>query len=256
MILAIDIGNTHMVLGCLNEQNEVITQFQLRTDTKKTVHEYAVSISQSLFLEKIPADAFNGAIISSVVPDVKKKIAEVVRILLNTEPLLLGEGVPVDMGIDMNGLTVDDIAGDLIASSVAAKEYYPLPVIIADVGTATTVVVVDQNGNYIGGCILPGPATALSGLVENTALLPAIDFSAPDRVIAKDTINSMRSGIIFGSAGALDGILERFEEEIGKSTILMTGGLGEVIAKYCRHEIIVDRELLLKGLGLIWKYNN
>jgi type III pantothenate kinase len=150
----------------------------------------------------------------------------------------------------------------MLATAVAAKEDYTLPAIIVDMGTATTVTVVDARGIYIGGAILPGPGTALRGLVSHTALLPSIDFTAPDRAIAKDTTNAMKSGIIYGSAGAIDGIVDRYEEELraaGESAqplILATGGMGGIIAPFCRHEITVDAQLRLKGLGIIWKRNH
>uniref|UniRef100_I5AU30 Type III pantothenate kinase n=1 Tax=Eubacterium cellulosolvens (strain ATCC 43171 / JCM 9499 / 6) TaxID=633697 RepID=I5AU30_EUBC6 len=263
MILAIDIGNTHMVLGCVNEQtNEVISSMQMSTDRVETAHEYAAEIVQILALEKISPEDFCGAIISSVVPMVTTVVKKAVEIITGEKPLVLGEGTDIGMEVDMNGIPADAIAGDLLATAVAAKEAHTLPAIIIDMGTATTVTVVDSRGIYIGGAILPGPGTAMKGLVSDTSLLPAIDFTAPDRAIAKDTINAMKSGIIYGSAGAVDGILERYEEELTASgetkrpVIVATGGMGRIIAPFCRHEILVDDQLLLKGLSIIWKKNN
>ncbi len=256
MILAVDIGNTHMSLGCLDGDDHVVSRFQMSTDRNETAHEYAAELRQILSLEGIEPAAFDGAVISSVVPGVVKTVSAAVWILTKKEPLVLGSGAKVDLELDMNGLTADDIAGDLLATAVAAKVEYPLPAVILDVGTATTVTVVNADGVYIGGSILPGPTTALQGMVAHTSLLPMVDYTAPDRVIAKDTINAMRSGILFGSAGALDGIIDRYAEELGEEpTVLATGGLGKVIAPYCRHEIVIDDHLLLKGLGLIWEQN-
>ena len=263
MILAIDIGNTHMVLGCIREaDNRVLRHIQMSTNKIETYHEYAAEISRILALEKIDPQEFKGCLISSVVPSVTHVVAEAVKLLTGEEAMILGEGVEIGLEVDMNGIPASAIAGDLLATAVAAKEEYPLPAMIIDIGTATTMTVVSSKGVYLGGCILPGPGTALKGLIADTSLLPAVDFVAPDRAIAKDTVNAIRSGIVYGSAGQIDGLLDRFTDELsvieGKEvspTVLATGGMGRVIAPFCRHSIIVDDELLLKGLGIIWKQN-
>jgi type III pantothenate kinase len=256
MILAIDIGNTHMVLGCLNEKNETVKRVQMTTDRQQTYHEYAAGIRQVLQMEREEAVSFDGSILSSVVPEVTDVVAEAVRILTGKRPLVLGQGVETGLALDMNGLTADQIAGDLLATAVAAVHNYPLPAVVIDIGTATTMTVVSAEGVYLGGVILPGPGTSLQALVKDTSLLPAVDFSRPDKAIAKDTVNAMRAGIVYGSAGAIDGILDRFEEELGVfPTVLATGGMGRILAPYCRHRITVDDSLLLKGLGIIWRNN-
>ncbi len=257
MILAIDIGNTHMVLGCLNEKNETVKRVQMTTDRQQTAHEYAAGIRQVLQMEKMQEKAsFDGSVLSSVVPEVTDVVAEAVQILIGKRPLVLGQGVKTGLALDMNGLSADQIAGDLLATAVAAVHDYPLPAVIIDIGTATTMTVVSAEGVYLGGVILPGPGTSLQALIKDTSLLPAVDFSRPDRAIAKDTVNAMRAGIVYGSAGAIDGILDRFEEELGVfPTILATGGMGRILAPFCRHRITVDDSLLLKGLGIIWDKN-
>ncbi|MEE1114635.1 MAG: type III pantothenate kinase [Eubacterium sp.] len=257
MILAIDIGNTHIVLGCLDEDNNVLQRMMMSSDKNETSYEYAAEIRTVLSLKGLDLNNFDGAIISSVVPEVTRAVSAAVYIITGKEPLVLGHGAKVELSLDMNGLSSDAIAGDLLATAIAAKKYYTLPAIIVDMGTATTITVVDRTGTYIGGAIVPGPGTALKGLVRDTSLLPAVEFVAPDRAIAKDTVNAMRCGIVYGSAGALDGIIDRFllEMEGDDPTILATGGMGKIIAPYCRHKIIIDNELLLKGLGIIW-YDN
>lgn len=256
MILAIDIGNTHLVLGSLNENNEVVKQMKLSTDRVETTYEYAAEIKSILALEGLDPSMYEGAIISSVVPLVTKYVSQAVALLTGKRPLILGDNAKIDLPLDMNGLSHKDIAGDLLATAMAAKLYYSVPAVIIDIGTATTITAVSKAGAYIGGVILPGPNTAQMALVERAALLPAVDFLAPDQAIAKDTVNAMRGGIVFGSAGAIDGILDHFIEELGEMPmILATGGMGQLIVPHCRHEIIVDGELLLKGLGLIWQQN-
>lgn len=256
MILAIDIGNTHMVLGCMDQNNEAVKRFQMTTDRQQTSHEYAAGISQLFHMEQLDPSSFQGAVLSSVVPEVTDTVSEAVQIVTGTRPLVLGQGVDTGLSLDMNGLTADQIAGDLVATAVAAVRYYPLPAVIIDIGTATTMTVVSGAGVYLGGVILPGPGTSLQALVKDTSLLPAVDFTEPECAIAKDTVNAMRAGIVYGSAGAIDGILDRFEKEMGTpASILATGGMGKILAPFCRHHITVDNSLLLRGLGVIWSRN-
>lgn len=255
MILAIDVGNTHIVLGCL-EGNQVKKAVKIGTDRKKTAHEYAAQISQILMIECIDFKAFEGTIISSVVPVVSESLSRAVEILTGSRPLVVGSGLDPGLALDMNGLTADKIAGDLLCTAVGAKEFYKLPAIIVDMGTAITLTVVSAEGVYLGGAIMPGAGTALHGLVSSTTLLPEVAFEAPDRLIAKDTVNAMKSGIVYGSAGAVDGLLDKYLAILGPdTTIIATGGMGRMIAKHCRHHMTVDGRLLLKGLGIIWAKN-
>ncbi|MBR2189409.1 MAG: type III pantothenate kinase [Eubacterium sp.] len=257
MILAIDIGNTHMVLGCLDQNNHVQARFIMSTSRIETSDEYAAELRQVLSLRGITPDQFEGAIISSVVPAVTAAIQKAFRLLSGKDPLVLGKDMRIPLELEMNGLPASAIAGDLLATAIAANAYYTVPAAIIDIGTATTITVLNEKAAYTGGCIMPGPGTAMKGLVECTALLPAIDFLAPSDAIAKDTISAMQSGIMFGSAGALDGILDRFADELGTPfrTVLVTGGMATIIAPLCRHEVTVDQDLLLRGLGLIWAAN-
>lgn len=256
MILALDTGNTHTVLGVINkETGEVVKTAQIQTDETQTGHEYAVKIKAILELEGLDPSDFDGAIISSVVPQVTVVLAKAVRLICGVEALVLGAGVKTGLNIRLDD--PGTIAGDLVATAVAAKELYPLPSIIIDMGTATTVTVVNEEGSYIGGSILPGAGISLEALAGKTALLPNIEFQAPRKVIGTNTIDAMKGGIIYGSAGALDGLIDRFEEEMGTKagSIIITGGMGRLIAPYCRHDMIVDNRLLLKGLGIIWRKN-
>ncbi len=255
MILAIDTGNTHTVLGVINEETgEVIKTAQIQTDETQTGHEYAVKIKAILELEGLNPAEFCGAIISSVVPQLTVVLSKAVRLICGVEALVLGAGVKTGLNIRLDD--PGTIAGDLVATAVAVKEEYPLPAIIIDMGTATTVTVVSAEGAYIGGSILPGAGISLEALARETALLPNIEFKAPKKVIGTNTVDAMKSGIIYGSAGALDGLIDRYLEELGGSaSIVITGGMGRLIAPYCTHEMTVDNRLLLRGLGIIWKKN-
>ena len=145
----------------------------------------------------------------------------------------------------------------MVVGAVAGTAKYPCPQIIFDLGTATTASVIDKNGCFLGGAILCGVKTGLNALASSTAQLPQIEIVAPENAICTNTIDSMRSGTVFGTAAMLDGLIKRFEAELGeKATVIVTGGLGGVIAKYCESEVIVDRHLLIDGLRMIYEKNS
>ncbi len=256
MLLAIDTGNTHTILGVVNEETcEVVSTMQMGTDPNATAYEYAVKMKEIFALAGVDPKEFTGSIISSVVPQINIVLSKAVEMVTQHAPLILGAGVKTGLNIHLDD--PGTIAGDLVATAVAAKEEYLLPSIIIDMGTATTITVVDETGTYIGGCIMPGTGISLDALSKGTALLPSVDYSAPKKVIATNTIDAIKSGIVYGSAGALDGVIDRYIEALDGNvgSIVATGGMGRIIAPYCRHEITVDNRLLLKGLGYIWKKN-
>jgi len=254
MILAIDTGNTRTILGCLDDDGNVVKTVQIGTNVGETSYEFAARMKQVMELAGIALTGFDGAIISCVVPSLTMMLDEAVRMITGLSPMILGAGIKT--GLDIRLDDPGSIAGDLVASAVGAKQFYPLPCIIIDMSTATTVTVVNSAGAYIGGCIMPGARISLDALTSNAALLPVIDFLPPKKVIGSNTVDAMRGGIIFGCAGALDGIIDRFQEQLDTpASIIATGGLGELITPYCRHEIIIDNHLLLRGLGVIYRKN-
>ena len=258
MILAIDTGNTHTVIGCIDSDGEIVQIVRMETNHHKTEHEYAASMKLVLELNGVNLHRIEGAVISSVVPPLTIILKKAVKIITGVDALIVGAGIKTGLPI-----MIDDpgtIAADLVATAVAAKEYYPLPSIIIDMGTATTVTVVDRNGRYIGGAILPGVGLSMDALTRGTSLLPKIEIVPPNKVIATNTVECMKAGIIFGSAGAIDGILDRFTDTLEATgdeewSIVATGGLAGTICPCCRHNIILDENLLLKGLHIIWEKN-
>ena len=254
MILAIDCGNTHVSFGCA-EDGGVGTVCRIPTDRMETDMGYAVKIKQILELNEIDCQAFDGAIISCVVPPLTDVLVRAVRMVTKKDALVVGAGVKTGLHISIND--PGTLASDLVAAAVAAKEEYPLPAVIVDMGTATTLTVVDEGGKYIGGAILPGVGISLDALAQETALLPRIELLPPRNVIATNTVDSMKAGIVYGTAGAIDGLLDRFAESLGKepASIVATGGMSARICPYCRHTVTLDETLLLKGLYLIWKKN-
>lgn len=254
MILVIDVGNTHTVFGCVNKKDEIIHTMRLVTDRSETEFGYASKIKDLLEIGGIEKDEITGVIISSVVPLVTASLKKASKLLFKLEAKVVGENVKTGLDILLEG----GIAPDLEVAAVAAKEDYPLPCIIADLGTATTVTVVNKEGAYIGGAILPGVGISINALVDSTSLLPGIAIEKPSKAIATETTDAMKSGIVYGSAGALDGIIDHFIEEMGQepASIVATGGIGGLIAPVCRHDIVIDDNLLLKGLIKIYKMNN
>ena len=256
MILAIDMGNTNIVIGCVDEE-KVLFEERLATDLSKTELEYVVIFKTVLELYGIEKEKVTGAIISSVVPQLVNIIKSAVYKLIKVDPMVVGPGVKTGLNILMD--EPRRVGSDLIVDAVAASNKYGTPVIVIDMGTATTMSVIDRKGNYIGGVIMPGIRVSVDSLVSRTAQLQRISLDAPDKVIGKNTINCMKSGVIYGNASCIDGMIDRLAEEMGESPddvkVVATGGLARVILPECRHNIIQDDELLLKGLKIIYDKN-
>jgi len=253
MILAIDVGNTNIVMGCIDD-GKILNIVRLHTDVQQTVAEYAVKLKQLLDIYDIDAKSFEGAIISSVVPPVTGTLKSAVKLITGCDSLIVGPGMKTGLNIRIDN--PGTVAGDLIVGSVAAIEYYGTPTIVIDLGTATTMVVIDKSSCYVGGAILPGVKLGLEALSAGTSLLPDISITAPKKSISTNTVDCMRSGAVFGTAAAIDGMIERFEEELGyECRIVATGGLSSAITSHCKREIICDKDLLLKGLWTLYQKN-
>lgn len=253
MILAIDVGNTHIVLGCI-ENGEILNIVRIRTDPHETTTEYAIKLKDIMELYDIDPKGLDGAIISSVVPPVTQVLTEAVKKLTGRDCMVVGPGMKTGLNI-----RIDDpgtLAPDILVGSVAAMEYYGVPSIIMDLGTATTIVAVDENRCYRGGAILPGVKLSYEALAAGTSLLPDIYIVPPEKAIGTNTVDAMRSGAVYSTAGALDGMIDRMEEELGqRCAVVATGGLASSITPFCRHEIACDDDLLLKGLWILYNKN-
>lgn len=268
MILAIDMGNTNIVIGCVDD-DKVYFEERLSTDLSKTELEYVVIFKTVLELYGIDGSQIQGAIISSVVPQLVNSIIEAVEKIVGVSPMVVGPGIKTGLNILMD--EPRRVGSDLVVDAVAAIKEYGLPVIVIDIGTATTMSVIDSSGNYIGGVILPGIKVSLDSLVSRTAQLPRISLEAPAHIIGKNTVDCMKSGIIYGNASCIDGMIDRLCQELwrqdssAKNTggeliqhevrVIATGGMSGVIVPECSHDIIVDQELLLKGLKIIYDKN-
>lgn len=254
MVLAIDIGNTNIVVGCIDEKEIYFTE-RLSTVRTKTELEYAVDLKTILDIYHIKKTEIEGCIISSVVPQITNIAKLAVEKILKKKAMILGPGIKTGLNIMMDN--PGQLGADLVADAVAAIHDYPAPLVVIDMGTATTVSVLNDKKQYIGGMILPGVGLSLDALTSRASQLGGISIEAPKHMIGKNTIECMKSGVIYSNAAALDGIVERIEEELGKeATVVATGGLAKKIIPYCKKKITLDEELLLKGLMIIYEKNN
>lgn len=253
MILAIDIGNTNIVLGCIRNREILFTE-RLSTDHFKTDLEHAISIKNVLELHSINPREIEGAIIGSVVPPITSLIQSALFKITGCQAMIVGPGLKTGLNILMDNPA--QVGSDLIVGAVAGIAEYPVPLILIDMGTATTICVIDSHKNYIGGMILPGIRVSLDSLTSRTSQLPRISLDPPKRLIGKNTIECMKSGVLYGNASCIDGMIERIEKDLGQTaTVVATGGLAGKIIPLCNHSIILDDELLLKGLLLIYEKN-
>lgn len=254
MLLAIDIGNTNITLGLYDEEILKVTA-RIATDLNKTADEYAIDIKDVLALHGEEIGEVEDCIISSVVPSVGASVSSAVALLCDTVPLMLGPGVKTGLNIKIDNPA--QLGADLAAGAVGALHEYTMPCIIIDMGTATTISVLDRNGAFLGGTIGAGVRMTLRALAAGTAALPAIGVTPPKSVIGKNTVDCMQSGIVLGTAAMLDGLIDRMEEELGETaTVVATGGLSKEIINYCKNDIIYNENLLLDGLRLIYEKNN
>lgn len=253
MVLALDIGNTNVVVGAI-EGEEILFLDRLATDRNATELEYMVQLRSVLKLNGVRPEAFEGAIVSSVVPSVTRNLRLAAEQLLKKRCLVVGPGLKTGLKINIDNPAA--LGADRVVDAVAAMNLYPLPLITVDMGTATTLGVVDESGTFIGGMIVPGVMVSLNALAGGTAQLPHISLDAPRQAIGRNTVDCMRNGIIYHNAAGVDGMIERIEAQLGrKCTVVMTGGLSTVIAPHCKHELILDDKLLLKGLMILYRKN-
>lgn len=253
MLLTIDIGNTHTSLG-LYEGEKLQFVARIASDTKRTAEQYALEIRSIFVLRGYGTSQLTGAIISSVVPGLSGAVRDAVSMLSSIKPLLLGPGVKSGLNI-----TIDNpaqLGGDLVAGAVAAIHLYKPPVIILDLGTATKISAVDQKGAYLGCAICAGVSISLDALATRTAQLPYVSIEAPRHAIGTNSVMSMQSGLVLGTAAMIDGIIDRFEKEMGGSAaIIATGGLAEEIINHMQHGVTLNKFLTLEGLRIIYQKN-
>ena len=253
MILAIDIGNSNIVIGGV-ENEQIVFEARLRTETTKTSDQYCVDLKILLDVYGIDKSQVEGSIIASVVPQVLNSMQSAVKKLTGQQSLVVGPGLKTGLNIRLENPS--QTGADLVVGCVAALREHKPPLIVVDMGTATTMVVLDETGALIGGSISPGIKISMDALTERTALLPGLQLDQPKRVIGRNTIDCMRSGIMVGAACMLDGMIRRMEEEMGQeATVVATGGIARFVLPMCKREIIYDKDLLIKGLVALYRDN-
>lgn len=253
MILAVDIGNSNIVIGGISG-NDILFEARLRTDSTKTSDEYCIDLKMILDVYGVNTRDVEGAIVASVVPQVLNSFKTALKKLTGKNTLVVGPGLKTGLNIKIENPA--QTGADLVVGSVAALREHKPPMIVIDMGTATTMIVLDETGALIGGCICPGVKISLDALTDRTALLPGLQLDQPRKAIGRNTIDCMRSGIMMGNACMLDGMIERMEAELGqKTTVIITGGIAKFIAPMCKTEMIYDKDLLLKGLAVLYREN-
>ena len=253
MILAIDVGNTNIVLGCI-DKGKIHNIVRIKTDADATAAEYAIKLKDLIALFGLNASDFDGAILSSVVPPVNAALVNAVKMVTGLDCITVGPGIKTGMNVKIDDPST--LGCDLAVGGVAAINYYGTPAIVIDMGTATTITLVDKTNSFRGGAIIPGVKLSYASLSSNTSLLPDISITPPAKCIASNTADCMRSGAVYGTAAMIDGMIDRMEAELGeKCHLIATGGLAAPVTKYCSHDIICDDDLLLKGLWVLYEKN-
>lgn len=253
MLLAIDIGNTNITMGCIRN-DEILFTARIATDRNRTSDQYGVEIKNMLEVFGVRTDDISDCIISSVVPPVFNSVKTGVVKVIKKQPMVVGTGLKT--GLNIQVATPSQVGSDRIVIAVAALAEYKAPLILMDLGTATTIEVVEKENVYAGGVIIPGVRTSLDALISKAAQLPGISLEQPKQVIGKNTVDCIRSGMMYGTAAMIDGMIDRMEEELGHSaTLIATGGLAQFITPLCKRSIILDKDLLMKGLNILYKKN-
>lgn len=254
MLLTIDIGNTNINLGIFSGDTLTMSA-RLATERQKTADQFAIDFVNIFSVYNIKVADIEGSVISSVVPEITVHIKNAVKRLTGKRVIVLSPGVKTGLNIMIDNPA--QLGADLAAGAVGAAVKYPLPAFVVDLGTATKIFAVDENRGFRGCMIAPGVAISVKALTDTSSLLPAISLEPPKKACGTNTIESMQSGIVLGTAAMIDGLLDRFAEELGEpKTIIATGGLSSFITPVCKREMIYDGDLILKGLKAIYEKNN
>lgn len=255
MILLVDAGNTNIVLGVYKDK-KYIASWRISTEGNKTSDEYSIQIMQLFTLSNLDPENVKGIIVSSVVPNIMHSLENMLRRCFNQEPIIVGPGIKT--GINIKYDNPKEVGADRIVNAVAAFEIYKRPVIIIDFGTATTFCGVTENGDYLGGCICPGLRISADALFEKAAKLPRVELEVPRKVICKNTVASIQSGIVFGYIGQVEYIVKKMKEEMNEGIepfVIATGGLANLIANETNVIDKVDSDLTLEGLKILYNKN-
>ncbi|SES98943.1 type III pantothenate kinase [Anaerobranca gottschalkii] len=253
MLLALDVGNTNIVIG-LFQGEKLIHNWRISTTRSRTEDEYGIILKNLFIHNGLENIVINGIIISSVVPPVMPALQKMAKKYFNIEPIVVGPGIKTSMPIKTENPR--EVGADRIVNAVATIHKYGTPAIVVDYGTATTFCVINRKGEYLGGCIAPGIGISTEALFERAAKLPRIELTKPESIIGKNTITSMQSGIIYGYMGQLEGLIQRISQETNeKYIVVVTGGLGKLVADQSPLVDYIDPYLTLEGLRILYEKN-
>lgn len=249
MLLAIDIGNTHTVIG-LFDGRALRFRWRLASDARRTADEFGILVKELCGQSGVSFGDIRGVAVCSVVPALTSSLSEMAERAIGVEPVVVGPDL--NLGISVDYFDPREVGPDRLANAVAVNDMVDGPALVVDFGTATTFDAVTSDGHYLGGAIAPGMMTSAENLFRRGALLPRVALDAPPRVMGRSTEEAMRSGIVFGSVGQVDGIVRRMVEEWNESpTVVATGGLAHKIAAYSETIDMVEPDLTLKGLAIV-----
>lgn len=256
MLLAVDIGNSNTSVGLFGEDGALKFLASVETDRGKTSDQISMDLMNIFALYHYDISDVTGAIFSSVVPPMNFMMSKALSRLLGKSPMEVGPGIRTGLNIHME--FHNQLGADIVCNAVAALEKYTAPMIVIDMGTATTISYISEKKTYEGGLMFPGTYLSLRALADRTAQLPAVSLEHPKNLIGKNTEDCMKNGIVYGTAGMLDGIIDRIRDDVGEKaplTVVATGTPAPVIVRHCRNNIQYDKNLLMEGLRLIYQKN-
>ncbi|MDY3119074.1 MAG: type III pantothenate kinase [Peptoniphilus sp.] len=257
MLLVIDVGNTNIVFG-VYKGKELIHDWRISSDNDKTSDEFGMLVTEMLNNVQLKPVNIEAVIMSSVVPNIMHTMQNMIVKYFHQYPLVVGAGIKT--GINIRYDNPKEVGADRIVNAVASVEKYGGPCIIIDLGTAITFCVVDDKKNYLGGLILPGISISADALVSRTSKLPKIEIIKPEKVIGKNTVSSMQNGLYYGFSSMIDGIVMHICKELGRAAedikIIATGGFSSLLVTDSRYDILIDRDLTLDGLRILYEMNN
>lgn len=252
MVLAIDIGNTNIVLG-LFEKDELKAKFRIQTSKLETIDGYGIRCYNLINYAGYKVEDIEGVVISSVVPELDYTFENLVAKFFKQKALFVIPGTKTGLKIKLEN--PKQLGSDLIAAAVAGIEEYTVPLIMIDLGTAITIAVINEKKEYLGGVIYPGINTAFSSLTRAAAKLESARMEKVDNVIGKDTVSSIQSGMLFGTASMLDGMIRKIKASYPNALVILSGGHGSLIKEYLEEKVTLDDDVVLKGLNIIYKKN-
>ena len=253
MLLALDVGNTNIVLAVFDEDN-LVADWRIRTERDRTADEHGILVTDLLRLKTVDPESITGVAISNVVPTMRSTLIEFTRSYFDQEPFLVG--ADTNFGISIHYDPPSDVGADRLMNAIAAFAKYGGPAVVVDFGTGTTFDAVGANGDYLGGAIAAGIGISTDALFQRAARLYRVDLKSPAKAVGTNTVMALQSGIMFGFAGQVDALVKRFRHEIGENArVIATGGLADVIKEESETIELVDQMLTLDGLKMLWERN-